>query len=147
VHELLDPVVGTWDEVLVRQTFSQEDAEVILRIPICEHEQDHLAWHFDDKGRFSVKSAYTVHSLATSEVRQSGSSDGQEAACGGEAFGAGYGTWIAQPEFTISCGELAMIVCQQEGTLNGSMWTWTPDVLSAIGCLRTVDTYSCDAQN
>jgi hypothetical protein len=36
VSELIDPVNNIWDEQLVRQTFSQFDAEVILRIPICE---------------------------------------------------------------------------------------------------------------
>jgi hypothetical protein len=76
VNELINPVLGTWDEVLVRQTFVQADAEIILRIPICENEEDHLAWHFDEKGRFSVKSAYKVHSVATSDLRQAGSSEG-----------------------------------------------------------------------
>jgi hypothetical protein len=61
VSELIDPVNNIWDEQLVRQTFSQFDAEVILRIPICEQHDDFIAWHFDSKGLFTVKSAYRVH--------------------------------------------------------------------------------------
>jgi hypothetical protein len=49
------------DEQLVLQTFSEQDAIVILRIPICEQHDDFIAWHFDLKGLFSVKSAYRVN--------------------------------------------------------------------------------------
>ena len=67
VDELLDPVSGTWDEVLVRQTFVAADADIFLRIPVCEYEEDHIAWHFDEKGRFSVKSAYKLHSVLVND--------------------------------------------------------------------------------
>jgi len=49
VAELLHPDTGSWDEELVRKVFWEED----------DHE-DALAWHFDNKGQFSVKSAYHV---------------------------------------------------------------------------------------
>nr|CAB3479640.1 unnamed protein product [Digitaria exilis] len=45
--ELIDPGTLRWDELLVRDTFWPEDAEVILAIPICEGVQDWPAWHFD----------------------------------------------------------------------------------------------------
>jgi hypothetical protein len=40
--------------------FVQEDADEILSIPIREHMEDSVAWHFDDKGVFSIKSAYRL---------------------------------------------------------------------------------------
>jgi hypothetical protein len=35
--------------------------EIILTIPPREDIEDLIAWHFDNKGIFSVKSAYMVH--------------------------------------------------------------------------------------
>jgi hypothetical protein len=53
----MDPTTGTWDETLVRDIFCDQDAHVILSIPIFEDSDDQWAWHFDEKGLFSVKSA------------------------------------------------------------------------------------------
>lgn len=61
VAELIDPYTNSWDAVLVRQTFYQHDANVILLIPIFEHHEDFVAWQFDRKGLFSVRSAYRIH--------------------------------------------------------------------------------------
>jgi hypothetical protein len=61
VHELLDPTTGLWDEELVCAIFWQEDAEVILSIPVHEGMDDMIAWHYNKNGIFSVKSAYKVH--------------------------------------------------------------------------------------
>lgn len=60
VSELINPVDGDWDEDLIKQTFNEKDAEEILQIPISEGNEDWLAWHFDKRGLFSVKSAYRV---------------------------------------------------------------------------------------
>ena len=60
VAELIDPITNGWDKDLVCQTFNAEDAKIILQIPIYEHTKDCVAWHFDKKGIFSVKSAYKV---------------------------------------------------------------------------------------
>ena len=60
VEELIDPNTGNWDEQLVRDTLWEEEAEVILRIPIGEGLLDWPAWHFNSKGQFSVKSAYKL---------------------------------------------------------------------------------------
>ena len=51
-------VTEAWDDQLVVDLFSEEDAKDIIAIPIREGMEDHIAWHFDPKGRFSVKSAY-----------------------------------------------------------------------------------------
>lgn len=39
---------------------NNDDAEVILSIPLRDNREDCVAWHFDAKGLFSVKSAYKV---------------------------------------------------------------------------------------
>lgn len=61
VAELIDPLTYSWDSQLVRQTFNEEEAQVILQIPLFEHHEDFVAWQFDNKGMFSVKSAYRIH--------------------------------------------------------------------------------------
>lgn len=58
VAELIDPASGSWDAQLVRDVFWDEDAEVILALPVHGGRANTLAWHFDKHGIFSVKSAY-----------------------------------------------------------------------------------------
>jgi ribonuclease HI len=60
VEELINPITGSWDEKLVKETFWEEDATIILAIPIFEGRENNLAWHYDKKGLFSVRSAYRV---------------------------------------------------------------------------------------
>lgn len=60
VAELIDPAIGLWDETLVQDTFSEFDAEAILKLRVNHDLEDRPAWHFDKKGMFSVKSAYKV---------------------------------------------------------------------------------------
>ena len=60
VSELIDPVSGDWDRALIRSVFWEEDVARILCIPIKQGMEDLLAWHYDKKGVFSVKSAYHV---------------------------------------------------------------------------------------
>jgi len=60
VPELIDPYSGSWDEELVRGIFWEEDVIHILAIPVKQGHGDSLAWHYDPKGIFSVKSAYHV---------------------------------------------------------------------------------------
>jgi hypothetical protein len=76
VADLLDTESVCWKEDLVRQTFIQTDAEAILKIPICGQLEDYIAWHPDNKGIFSVKSAYRVYTQNTIDERQAGSSSG-----------------------------------------------------------------------
>jgi hypothetical protein len=40
VEELINSINGEWDEVLVRETFWEEDATTILALPIAEGEED-----------------------------------------------------------------------------------------------------------
>lgn len=60
VAELINPTTGVWDVELVEEVFWEEDAETIRALPVHEGCENFLAWHFDDHGRFSVKSAYKV---------------------------------------------------------------------------------------
>jgi hypothetical protein len=61
VHELIDPATGVWDEGLVRDTLWEVDANVVLKIPIKEDFNDFVAWHYDNKGIFTVKSGYHLY--------------------------------------------------------------------------------------
>jgi hypothetical protein len=45
---------------LVRDIFGEEDERIILAIPVHGGMSNLVAWHFDKKGMFSVKSAYKV---------------------------------------------------------------------------------------
>ncbi|XP_073367527.1 uncharacterized protein [Aegilops tauschii subsp. strangulata] len=58
--QVLKNVSHSWDAQLIEQTFSEEDANTIISIPIQEGAEDIIALHFDKKGNFSVKSAYQV---------------------------------------------------------------------------------------
>lgn len=60
VSELIDPVSMSRDEELVRDTFWENNAKLILAIPVRVEQEDFLAWHFDSKGILCVKSAYHV---------------------------------------------------------------------------------------
>jgi hypothetical protein len=61
VAELIDPHTGQWDEELVKQTFWEMDATVILSTPIRPEFEDYPAWFSDSRGVFTVKSAYKVY--------------------------------------------------------------------------------------
>ncbi|CAN6374879.1 unnamed protein product [Urochloa humidicola] len=61
VSELIDPSTGSWDVELVTQTFWPEDVHDILTIPVHVDLEDIVAWHYDKKGQFSVKSAYKAY--------------------------------------------------------------------------------------
>jgi len=60
VDELIDPSTGQWDEQLVRQIFWPQDVELILSISVHVEMDDVVAWHYDTRGQFSVRSAYKV---------------------------------------------------------------------------------------
>lgn len=61
VSELIIPITGSWDEELIRDTFLDEDADLIPSIPVHDGMYDILAWHYNKNGLFTVKSAYKVH--------------------------------------------------------------------------------------
>lgn len=60
VQDLIDPVYGEWDEDLVLDMFYEQDARIVLSLPVHTEMDDIVAWHYDQKGMFSVKSAYWV---------------------------------------------------------------------------------------
>lgn len=61
VSELICPVTGQWDEALIQDIFWPEDVKYILQIPLREGVEDFIAWHFDGKGKHSVRCAYKLH--------------------------------------------------------------------------------------
>jgi hypothetical protein len=60
VADLISLITGTWDEQLVNATFSESGTQLILNIPLRADVDDFIAWHFDNKGMFSVKEAYKL---------------------------------------------------------------------------------------
>jgi hypothetical protein len=69
VADLIDPSTGGWDRKFVEDIFWEEDVRNILAIPVRLGFEDTAAWHFDPRGRFSVKSAY--HTLEDQRERLS----------------------------------------------------------------------------
>jgi hypothetical protein len=61
VSELIDANSGSWNQALIEQYFLPVDVPIILSIPLRDQADDFVAWHFDTKVIFSVKSAYKVH--------------------------------------------------------------------------------------
>jgi hypothetical protein len=70
VDELIDPVTDQWDSSLVNQTLIEDDTNLILSLPVHTDMEDVLAWHFDNKRMFSVRSAYKLQ-RELGEVRSS----------------------------------------------------------------------------
>lgn len=60
VAEVIGPE-NQWNEGLIRQHFSREDAKAMLKIPLPkEDKDDEVLWHFDRKGLYSVKISYQI---------------------------------------------------------------------------------------
>ncbi|KAF8380160.1 hypothetical protein HHK36_027643 [Tetracentron sinense] len=59
--DLIDPISKGWNLNALHCLFSDEECSAILAIqPSSRGVADRWVWHFDSKGRFSVKSAYHV---------------------------------------------------------------------------------------
>ncbi|KAL0312261.1 UNVERIFIED_CONTAM: hypothetical protein Sradi_5625400 [Sesamum radiatum] len=64
-----------WNVELIRKEFCDMDAKCILEIALPSRDtRDELIWHYDIKGKFSVRSAYRV----AAELRQEGGCSWQE---------------------------------------------------------------------
>ncbi|WVZ75250.1 hypothetical protein U9M48_023324 [Paspalum notatum var. saurae] len=86
VAELLDPLTGSWNEQLVQQTFEEEDVKFILAIPLQTDMEDIPAWHADNRGIFSVRSAYKVHKKAIRQQSRQGTTSSSSAPNAEEQF-------------------------------------------------------------
>jgi hypothetical protein len=71
--DMLKSHYGAWNEDLVRQSFSTEEANMILSIPLAGVQlDDSLFWHFDKYGHYSAKSGYWIANSHTSNPCSSG---------------------------------------------------------------------------
>lgn len=60
VSDFISPL-GDWDITKLRNNVVlSNDVEIIRRIPINEHLDDKIIWHFDKAGKYTVKSGYKV---------------------------------------------------------------------------------------
>lgn len=61
VNQLIDPVTKEWNHGLTNRIFNPFDASEIVRIRIPKGETvDCVAWHYENSGNFTVKSAYRL---------------------------------------------------------------------------------------
>ncbi|CAN1318259.1 Putative ribonuclease H protein At1g65750 [Linum perenne] len=61
VADLLIPGCYEWDHELIEGIFEQRDVQEILNVPLGVGGQvDKLIWHYDEKGNYTVRSAYRV---------------------------------------------------------------------------------------
>jgi hypothetical protein len=74
VADLISPIIGTWDEQLVVDTFSESKVRMILSMHVSDSMEDFIAWHFDDNGMFSVKQAYKLKSQLVENEQRGGRS-------------------------------------------------------------------------
>jgi ribonuclease HI len=71
VADLINPITGTWDDQLVKDTFCACDANLVLNMHVRADAEDFIAWHFDSKGMHSVKQAYKLQ-VQLGEAEQNG---------------------------------------------------------------------------
>jgi hypothetical protein len=110
VADLIDHTTLAWNHQLIAQHFHVDDIPIILSIPIRADSEDFVAWHFDEKGQFSVKSAYKVHveMERKSAIRQEG--QGSNHFQLNMRFLNKSGRFNVHRRYTISCGGLHTIV-------------------------------------
>jgi hypothetical protein len=61
VDERIDPLTSGWDQDIIHVIlFWEEDASLILALPMHEDHPNIIAWHYDTNGRFSVRRAYEI---------------------------------------------------------------------------------------
>jgi hypothetical protein len=87
VVDLISPITGTWDEQLVVDTFSEAEAKMVLSMPVSDSVDDFIAWHFDDKGLFSMKQAYKLKTQLVENEQRGGRSSSSMCAGGFDSGG------------------------------------------------------------
>ncbi|XP_058787163.1 uncharacterized protein LOC131661587 [Vicia villosa] len=59
VCDLIDRDLGGWKKEVIREKFSQEEAKMIVSIPLSRiPTDDKIIWHFEKNGEYSFKTAY-----------------------------------------------------------------------------------------
>jgi hypothetical protein len=67
VANLINPIDGLWDEDLIGEIIWSIDAHRILQIPLTPNREDFVAWHHNKLGLFSIRSAYFVSGIISSD--------------------------------------------------------------------------------
>lgn len=75
VDNLIDLSHGTWQVDMIRRTFSPDDAQSIMSIPLSSRlPPDQIIWAYTSKGNFTVRSAYKIALSSSSDQRPDNSS-------------------------------------------------------------------------
>ncbi|CAN1800986.1 Putative ribonuclease H protein At1g65750 [Linum perenne] len=73
VGDLWIPGTREWDEELLESLFPAEEAEAIMSTVTAESSRkDEIIWHYEKKGRYSVKSAYRLYMVNNADVQELG---------------------------------------------------------------------------
>ena len=68
VEDLFDHHTGTWNENLLRQTFSPTDVEIILKTWKSPNRPDKLIWAYTKDGKYTSKSGYKFLEIAAASL-------------------------------------------------------------------------------
>lgn len=61
VSQFIEPNGNTWREELVCEAFNQEEAQIVLGIPLSRFAmRDRATWHYTGNGMYTVKSGYEI---------------------------------------------------------------------------------------
>jgi hypothetical protein len=73
---MIEPIASDQDENLVRNTFWDIDAKVILAIPLRDDFEDLYALRYEENGIFTVKYTYKLYVQLRDDPRASSSNPG-----------------------------------------------------------------------
>ena len=116
--------------MLIREMFSRDDAEAIIRIPLSKRDvPDSIVWLPNKDGVYSVKSGYGIARLLTKETDgMVGSSAGQNR---GLIWQQLWKLHLPNKIKIFGC-RLAMIFCQQKRT-------WFGEESQGIACVSSIN--------
>ncbi|CAN1775830.1 hypothetical protein LINPERHAP1_LOCUS13456 [Linum perenne] len=64
------PETREWDEELLESLFPSEEVEAIMStVTAASSRKDEIIWHYEKRGRYSVKSAYQLYMVNNADVQ------------------------------------------------------------------------------
>lgn len=92
VADLINPVTGSWDKQLIRDTFWEEDAKFIMAMPLFQDMDDSPAWHPDPRAFFQSNRPLLLE--LDSETNKMGPTNRLLQMCPVALIGRKFGGWI-----------------------------------------------------
>lgn len=105
VADLMSQDGSKWDDWKIRTICSNNETEAILQIPmqipIAKTQPDHLIWHHNFNGRYTVRLGYKLAKYST-QVEPTKQAHPTQVP---KSFGNSFGIQKLHQKFRISCGE------------------------------------------